>query len=385
MHYDILILGSGLAGWSAIKELRKLDSTLSVALVSRDEGHFYAKPQLSNALSAAKSAAQLIQTDAATMASQQQVTLYAQVSVTEIDRLQKTVQLSDDSRLHYGYLVLACGADPIAHGLTGEGQSAIFAVNDLNDYTQFEHALASAQRLAILGGGLIGCEFANDVIRRGGVRVDVIDPGPQPLGRLLPTEAARFLQAKLADSGVNWHFGVKADAIEAGAEHGVRLRLSDGSTLDADCVLSAIGLRPRTALAAAAGLTVNRGIVTDAFLQTSDASIFALGDCAEVAGLNLPYVMPLMQAARALAATLNGTRTAVVYPAMPVIIKTPACPTVCCPPPMGMQGEWQVETDAESVRALFHDAAGQLGGFALLGMAVNERQALAKQLAPWLA
>ena len=93
-------------------------------------------------------------------------------------------------------------------------------------------------------------------------------------------------------------------------------------------------LRPRTSLAHEAGLAVNRGIVTNRLLATSAPNVHALGDCAEVDGHTLPYVMPIMQQARALAATLAGTPTPVLYPAMPVIVKTPACPTVVCPPPL---------------------------------------------------
>ena len=129
---------------------------------------------------------------------------------------------------------------------------------------------------------------------------------------------------------------------------------------------------------------MNRGIVTDEFLKTSAMDVYALGDCAEVAGHNLPFVMPIMQAARALAKTLSGAPTAVLYPAMPVLVKTPACPTVVCPPPPGVEGTWQETVNADGVRALFHDHAGKLRGFALVGAAVKDKQTLAKDIPPLL-
>jgi rubredoxin---NAD+ reductase len=96
-------------------------------------------------------------------------------------------------------------------------------------------------------------------------------------------------------------------------------------------------------------------------------------------------VMPIMQAARALAKTLHGVPTSVHYPAMPVVVKTPACPTVVCPPPPGVDGKWEEICTADGVRALFHDNAGTLRGFALLGAATKDKQALAKDIPPLLS
>ena len=111
-------------------------------------------------------------------------------------------------------------------------------------------------------------------------------------------------------------------------------------------------------------------------LQTNYSDIYALGDCAEVDGRVLPFVMPIMHAARALAATLAKKPTLVRYPAMPVIVKTPACPTVISPPNPGTKGEWKIEETPDSVRALFNDAENNLLGYALLGTAINEKISL---------
>jgi rubredoxin-NAD+ reductase len=168
-------------------------------------------------------------------------------------------------------------------------------------------------------------------------------------------------------------------------EEGLAAHLSDGSTIACDLVVSAIGLRPRTDLAAAAGLEVNRGVVVDRELRTSHANIYALGDCAEVDGLNLLYVMPLMTCARALAQTLAGNPTAVRYGPMPVTVKTPACPLVVSPVPHGLQGQWSVEGEGADIKAVCRDASGALLGYALTGGAVLEKLALNKQLPPLLA
>jgi rubredoxin-NAD+ reductase len=159
---------------------------------------------------------------------------------------------------------------------------------------------------------------------------------------------------------------------------------AEGNKYEADLVLRAIGLAPETTLAAATGLKVNRGIVVDRLLQTSDPNIYALGDCAEVGGLVLPFILPIMQAARALAKTLAGTPTEVAYPAMPVLVKTPACPTVVSPPAAGAEGVWQEEAIEGGLQSLFHSPSGELLGFALMGEATKARQALAPKLPPML-
>ena len=161
---------------------------------------------------------------------------------------------------------------------------------------------------------------------------------------------------------------------------GYQVTLNNGAAIEADAVLSAVGVRPRTGLAAAAGLEVGRGIKTDRLLQTSADGVYALGDCAEVDGHVLVYVAPLLAAGRALAATLAGTPTEVVYPAMPVTIKTPACPVCMSPVAKDTQGSWSISGEGSDIKGLFHDPQGQLLGFALTGAAVKERMALAKEL-----
>jgi rubredoxin-NAD+ reductase len=161
--------------------------------------------------------------------------------------------------------------------------------------------------------------------------------------------------------------------------------LNDGTVVEADMVVSAVGVRPRTDLAKASGLEVNRGVVTDRLLQTSAANVYALGDCAEVSGHVLVYVAPLMAAARALGKTLAGEPTQVSYPAMPVTIKTPACPVVVAPPAVDAPGEWTIAEDGNNVKAEFRNASGELLGFALTGEATREKMALQKELPPILA
>lgn len=374
----IVIIGSGLAGWTLVRELRKLNKDAPVVLISADAGDFYSKPMLSNALAQNKTAAQLVTTPAATMAEQQGITLMARTRVERIDCERKVVMTSAGEQ-PYSALVLALGADPIRLPLGGDAADEVLSVNDLDDYARFRQAIAGKRRIAVIGAGLIGCEFANDLAAAGYV-INVYDPTAYPLSSLMPEAAGRSLIAPLAAIGVDWHFGRSVRAVDhQGAAY--KLTLDNGDTHQADLILSAVGLRPRTQLAKEAGLDVNRGIVTDAYLRTSDPAIFALGDCAETNGAVRPYVLPIMHSARALARTLASDATAVIFPAMPVVVKTPARPTAVSPAARDADGLWEIIESDTGIKATFSDATGKLLGFALTGHYAEERMALAKLLA----
>ena len=385
MDAPVVIVGTGLAGWNTAREFRRHDKDTPLVVLSRDGAGFYSKPMLSNALAGNKSAAALLMKPADRMAAEVGATVLAQVGVASIDTAARTLALADGRTQPWRDLVLALGADPVRLPLAGDAADTVLSVNDLDDYARFAAALDGVRSVALLGGGLIGCEFANDLLARG-IRPVVLDVAERPLARLLPEAGSTFLRARLEAAGVGLRMGVSVQRVDVapGADGRLRLTLSDGSTLGADLVLSAIGLAPRTALARAAGLAVNRGIVVDRQLATSAPHVHAVGDCAEVDGLNLPYVMPLMAQARALGATLAGTPTPVAYPAMPVTVKTPACPTVVCPPLPGAAGTWQVTGDAAGCEAVFRASDGRALGFALLGQATARKQALAGEVPAWL-
>ena len=381
----VLIVGSGMAGVTLARELRKLDASADITLISADRGGFYSKPNISNALAAGKSADQLMMSQRDALAAQLKIRIHSGVEVSAIHAQSNRVTTSIGD-ISYEKLVLALGARPIRLPLKGDGAHEVISVNHLDHYSDFRRTLEGKERVAVLGAGLIGCEFAND-LHIGGFEVTVFDLAPQPLGRLLPPQAAAFFQQRLEAIGVKFHFSTSITNVNKTDGHYV---LTDSHNVEhqADLVLSAIGLLPETGLAKATGLAVNRGIIVNRQLQanpeSSQAPIYALGDCMEVGDLNLPFILPIMAQARALAKTLTGTPTDLVYSAMPVAVKTPACPTIVCPPPQGSIGAWQEEVGADGVRALFVGADGKPLGFALLGSATAERQALAAQMPAWL-
>jgi rubredoxin-NAD+ reductase len=373
----IVIIGSGLAGYTVIRELRKLDKAIPITLLTREPGYFYSKPMLSTALASKKTAEQLLSTNAEGMAAQLDINIIAGTEVSAINTALQTIETSQGT-ISYGKLVLGLGADQIRLPLLGNAADEVITVNDLEEYAHFRQAIEGKKRIVILGAGLIGCEFANDLVL-GSYEVDVIDLAPQALGRLLPESAAQALQLKLSEAGVRWHFTTTVQSVN---RHGdsLSITLANGSVITSDVFLSAVGLRPRLDLAKAAGIATAVGITVDRQLETSAKNVYAIGDCAEVEGLVLPYVMPIMQAARALAPNLLGQEVALNYPAMPVMVKTPALPTIVSPPAKGAQGEWNITSVEGGLEARFESSDGKLLGFALLGSATAQRGALTKEL-----
>lgn len=377
MNHPIIIIGTGLAGYQLAREFRKVDQTTPLMLITGDEGHYYPKPQLSTALSSGKTSETLVTATAESMAAQLNAEILTKTQVRAIDAKNKIV-LIDDKNIPYQKLVLACGADVIKPQLSGDGVQDILSINHIYHYAAFQELIKTKKTLAIFGAGLIGCEFAND-LSNAQYNVHVIAPAKAPLDLLIPEKIGKILQEALEQNGVQFHFDCVANRIDKTKE-GYILELSNGKKLEVEFVLSAIGLKPHVDLAKSAGIKINRGVIVNRFLETSNNDIYALGDCAEVEGHVLPYITPILNCSRALAKTLAGTSTAVDYPAMPVVVKTPAHPIVVCPPPKGLSGEWEIKTDNNNTRALFYDDKKQLFGFVLTNEAVKERAALAKQI-----
>ncbi|MEX6674995.1 FAD-dependent oxidoreductase [Pseudomonas sp. W2Oct36] len=382
MNAPVVIIGTGLAGYNLAREFRKLDGETPLLLITADDGRSYSKPMLSTGFGKNKEADGLSMAEPGAMAEQLRAEVLTHTRVSGIDPGHKRVWIGEEA-VAYRDLILAWGAETVRVPVAGDACDAVFPINDLEDYARFRAAAAGKKRVLILGAGLIGCEFANDLIL-GGHEIDLVAPCEQVMPTLLPPAAAAALQAGLESLGARFHLGPLMTRLDR-ADNGLEAHLSDGEVLHCDLVVSAIGLRPRTDLAAAAGLEVGRGIVVDRHLQTSHANIYALGDCAEVDGLNLLYVMPLMNCARALAQTLAGTPTAVKYGPMPVTVKTPVCPLVVSPPPKGSEGVWTVEGEGADIKALCCDSDGNLLGYALTGAAVMDKLALNKALPPLLA
>jgi rubredoxin-NAD+ reductase len=381
----VVIVGAGMAAYGVAREFRKLDKTTPLVMVSGDGGDSYAKPMLSNAFALGKGAAQLVSQSAEQMAATLDAQVRTRTEVMAIDSAARVIETAQGERIGYSQLVLALGAQPIRLPIEGDGAGEIVSVNHVEDYAVMREkiaALGRPARVAILGAGLIGCEFADDLVA-GGHQVTLIDPNPRPLSALAAPALSDALAQAWAALPITLKMGTTAASVERGAD-GLVVNLADGSSVDADVVLSAVGLRPSIALARSAQLETRRGIVIDGFGQTSAPGIYALGDCAEYStaagGAVLPYISPLLTAARAIGATLAGTPTPIELKADAVLVKTPSLKLALAPPPAGSAGQWVSAKDGERTIARFLDAQGILRGFGLSLHTPALRQALLTEL-----
>ncbi len=369
----LVIIGSGHAGYGLAEAVRARDPEREIHVVTADDGGLYAKPALSNAFALGKDADALLDESALALEKRLDLRVHAFCPVERIDAEAKRLHTRLGA-LDYGQLVLATGASPIRIPVEGEA-GALLSVNDRGDYGEMRRrldALGRRARVVIIGDGLIGCEFAND-LAQAGHRIEVVGLAERPLPRLLPEAGSRVVREALAALGVGWHLS-RSVASVAAEEGGYRLTLTDGSRLEADLVVSAVGLTPNVELARAAGVDCGRGIRVDGYLATSLPDVYALGDAVEIDGQLLPYLAPINAGLRALSATLTGTPTAVSYPVMPVMVKTPAAPVCAVVPPAEVAVTWHVTATADGIEAGAYDAGGRLLGVALVGEAAMARR-----------
>lgn len=383
----IIIIGTGLAGFNFVKEFRKLNKEQSIVMITSDDGNIYSKPMLSAGFTKNKTPDALVMSTPEKLKESFNVDVLTHTTVTNIDTQAKTVSYNGQAH-SYSKLIIAQGADTFKPPIKGNAANEAISVNDLMDYRKFREQLEGKKHILIMGGGLIGCEFAND-LSSGGFSVTVVEPMGRLLPQLIPPAASQAVENGLKALNVNFIYGQFVESVDK-TEHGYQVSLTDGdkppaqranTQVTADLVVSAVGLRPRVALAQEAGIKTARGIVVDRTLQTSAEDIYALGDCIEISELILPYVMPLMNSARALAKTLNGETTEVTYDVMPVTVKTPCCPLVANPPPANTEGEWQSEIDSEdpaNTKSLFIDTQGNAIGYVVTGTFIKEKMALNK-------
>ena len=378
---SIVIVGSGLAGYSLAKEIRSRDQGLSITIITADGGEVYTKPMLSNAFARQHEAEDMVNKSAADQAAELHAEIKTRTRVLAIDPAARKLQTESEGEqetLVYERLVLAVGADPRVFPAEGSDMVGIFTVNDLDDYRRWRERIGESGRILLIGAGLIGCEFAND-LATAGFDVAMVDPAPWPLARLLPEEIGGMLVAALRGVGCSLHMGRTVARYET-AGSGFVAELDDGTRVQFDHALSAVGLAPRTGLAQDAGLKVEAGILVDRLMRTSDPDIYALGDCAQTEAGPLPFIAPLLAGARALAGTLTGDETRLQLPAMPVIVKTPALPLVVCPPKPGEEGSWELEMDASGAAAMFRGADNAELGFALAGDRTSQQKEMAQRM-----
>jgi len=380
MKAPIVIIGSGLAGFGIARAIRRLDADCGLIMICTDNGANYSKPQLSTALFAKKTASDLVRNSAAEMGNELRMQMIVRTSVTKIDSENSQLSTDKGHTIQYSQLVLATGSSARKLQLKGDSNDALISVNSLKDYHYFQGQLQGKKDILVIGGGLIGCEFSNDLLTSGH-QVKLVEPCARLINVLVPPQVSLRLEQAFEKNGAQLHLGRCAKAVNK-VDGGYRVTLDNGESLNCELVVSAVGVVSNIDIAKESGLKVNRGIVVNRHLQTSVENIYAIGDCCELEGRVLPYVAPILAGCKALAATLTGSPTEVIYPAMPISIKTSIFPVAAAPVPLGADGSWSVEEDSDGIKATFEKSNGELLGMALGGNAIKFRGPLSKQLPP---
>jgi len=235
------------------------------------------------------------------------VTLYKAVRVARIDRDAKTITSETGIVEAYDRLVIATGSLPFMPPIEGNTLAGVLSYRDLDDVNAMMLAAKARGHAVVIGGGLLGLEAAAGLALQG-MSVTVLHNAPTLMNRQLDPAAGYLLERTLVERGISVICNADTRQI-MGDSHVTGVRLADGSEIAADIVIMAVGIRPNAALARDAGLAVNRGIVVDAQMRTSDPFIYALGECVEVAGSCFGLVAPLYDMANVLAAQLAEEAT----------------------------------------------------------------------------
>jgi nitrite reductase (NADH) large subunit len=303
----LVMVGNGMAGVRALEELLKLAPDLYDITVFGAEPHpNYNRILLSPVLAGEQTLEAIVLNDWSWY-TDHGITLHAGWTVTEVDRSRRLVQArnaqGETLSAPYDRLILATGSNPFMLPIPGKDLPGVLAYRDIADTQAMIAAAAQYPHAVVIGGGLLGLEAANGLMKRG-MRVTVVHVGPWLMERQLDEVAGQLLQQSLEARGMRFRMGAQTAALVAHEDTGRvgQVQFKDGTAVPADLVVMAVGIRPHTALAERMHLHVNRGIVVTDTLQTvTDARIYAVGECASHRGIAYGLVAPLFEQGKVLA------------------------------------------------------------------------------------
>ncbi|HRL99449.1 MAG TPA: nitrite reductase large subunit NirB [Acidovorax sp.] len=302
----LVMVGNGMAGVRTLEELLKIAPDLYDITVFGAEPHpNYNRILLSPVLAGEQTIDEIILNDWSWYADHH-ITLHTGFTVTDVDRVHRVVsatsQNGDVITAEYDRLILATGSNPFILPLPGKDLAGVLAYRDIADTQAMIDAAATYRHAVVIGGGLLGLEAANGLMKRG-MQVTVVHVGDWLMERQLDDVAGRMLQKSLAERGMQFLMGAQTQELVGNTEGRVAsVKFKDGTEVPADLVVMAVGIRPNTALAEKMRLHVNRGIVVSDTLQTTtDARIYAVGECAAHRGIAYGLVAPLFEQGKVLA------------------------------------------------------------------------------------
>ncbi|HEX7760941.1 MAG TPA: nitrite reductase large subunit NirB [Caulobacteraceae bacterium] len=305
MTEKLVVIGNGMAGCRAVEEILARDpGRYEITIFGAEPRVNYNRIMLSPVLAGEKTFDDIVINDAAWYADNG-IVLHAGRAVLAIDRARKVVEAEGGLSVPYDKLILACGSDPIRLPLPGADLKGVVTFRDLDDVGEMVRAADVGGEAVVIGGGLLGLEAAYGLARRG-MKATVVHLMDVLMERQLDSAAGFLLTQALTERGVETVLSAQSEAIlgQDGVVSG--LKLKDGRVLPCSILVMAVGIRPNTALATAAGLATGRGVIVDDQMRTDDPAIYAVGECAEHRGIAYGLVAPIWDMCRTLAGALTG-------------------------------------------------------------------------------
>ncbi len=304
MSEPLVIIGNGMAAAKLVEHLStRALGRYAIAVIGEEPQLAYNRVLLSSVL-ASDVAQHDVELKSKAWWRDRGVTVLYGHAATSVDHAIRRVKLASGATIPYAKLVFATGSRPIVLPIPGRDLAGVMTFRDMRDVEALKQAGARACNAVVIGGGLLGLEAAYGVAKAG-ARVTVIHLMVRLMERQLDAEAAGMLKAEVEAKGID--VLLKAETAQfVGDGHVTRVDLKDGRSISADIVVTAAGITPNVALARTSGVSINRGIVVDARMQTDIAGIYAIGECAENDGRCVGLVEPAYEQAAVLADNLSG-------------------------------------------------------------------------------
>lgn len=301
----LVVVGNGMAGMACVDQILKRQPNFKITVLSEEPYYNYNRIFLSAVLAGEKSVDE-IYINTREWYDKHQIALCKGAKAMEVDPKNKIVTTQDGLTFPYDLLLLATGSTPFIPPIEGVNQKGVFTFRNMKDTEEILQHCETARNAVVIGGGLLGLEAARGILNRG-VKVTVVHLMERLMDVQLDEIGGQFLKREIEKLGITVLLGKSTTRILGeGRVEGVMFK--DGHIVPADMVVVACGIRPNIELAKNAGLQVNRGIVVNDYMETSDPSIFAVGECVEHAGKVYGLVAPLYDQGKVLAATITGDK-----------------------------------------------------------------------------
>jgi len=300
---NIVVVGCGVAGATAAFTARQYDAEAKISVYT-DEGYlYYLRPRLYEVITGERKPDE-IYSYPYDLYERKNIEVHLNSKVANIDLAGKQVVIRDGSRVNYDKLLLATGSHPFVPPVEGVEKRGVFTLRTVEDALAIREYSSQTRKAIIIGGGLLGLEFAACWTRLG-KKAEVIEVNPRLLPRQLDPEGTEMLRQYLAERNIECRLGVKISEIQ-GNETVSGITLDNGEQLSGGLVLVAAGIKCNSDLAVDARINVNRGVVVDQYLQTAQKDIFAAGDAAEFEGRVYGIIPPSVEQAKIAGANMVG-------------------------------------------------------------------------------